>query len=274
MDPDALSTVDSSPSSQSHSGDMLEAPMKGSLVGEANDCRLLVDNLRDAGVTAWGIASNSPLLPAAPDLPWAVSYLYRVVPEDLIGLDRGPTAAYFQEYERINRRLVETGEGLVRHLEAAGRHAFFVDDDAPDGPGDPPIFSSKTAATRAGLGWIGKTALLVTPAWGTAVRLGTVFTDAALAPGKPVERSRCGRCHACVDACPARAGRDVEWRPGMPLDLLFDAAACDQYQQRYPEFDTICGICTWACPMTRRSLRESGRDDATRAAPTDEGGTP
>ena len=241
---------------------------------DGSDCRLLADYLRDAGAPAWGAACNSPRLPAAPDLPWAISYLYRVEPSTLVGLDRGPTAAYFREYQRINGCLVKTGEGLVCLLQAAGRRAQFVDDDAPDGSDDPPIFASKTAATRAGLGWIGKTALLVTPEWGPAVRLGTVFTDAVLTAGEPVEDARCGNCRVCVDACPAGAGRDVHWRPGMALELMFDAAACDRYQQRYPEFDTICGTCTWACPYTRRGLRAVGSRRVTAAAHTDEGGTP
>ena len=83
--------------------------------------------------------------------------------------------------------LVDTPRGLV----VVG---LSVDDDAPDGPDDPPIFASKTAATRAGLGWIGKTALLVTPEWGPAVRLGTVFTYAALGAG---ERSGTGSFAGC-----------------------------------------------------------------------------
>jgi epoxyqueuosine reductase len=243
-------------------------------MADGSDCRLVGDHLRDAGVTAWGVASNSPRLPAAPDLPWAVSYLFRVEPATLVGLDRGPTLAYFREYERINKRLVDTGEGLVRFLEAAGHRARFVDDDAPDGPHDPPVFASKTAATRAGLGWIGKTALLVTPEWGPAVRLGTVFTDATLTAGEPVEGARCGRCRACVDACPADAGRDVDWRPGMALELLFDAAACDRQQQRYPQYDTICGTCIWACPYTSRGLRGTGPGRVAAEVHTDEGGIP
>jgi len=243
-------------------------------MADARERRLLADYFLDVCVTAWGVASNSPRLPAAPDLPWAVSYLFRVEPSTLVGLDQGPTAAYFREYERINERLVQTGEGLVALLQAARRRALLVDDDAPDGPDDPPIFASKTAATRAGLGWIGKTALLVTPEWGPAVRLGTVFTDAALTAGEPVEAARCGSCRACVDACPAGAGRDVDWRPGMALGLLFDAAACDRHQQRYPEFDTICGACTWACPYTRRGLRSARSHPVAAAAHIDEGGTP
>jgi epoxyqueuosine reductase QueG len=134
-----------------------------------------------------------------------------------------------------------------------------VDDDAPDGPTDPEIFASKTAATQAGLGWIGKTALLVTPGFGSAVRLGTVFTDLVLPTGAPVKAGRCGSCRACVDACPVDAGRDVTWRAGLPRSVLYDCAACDTFQLGFPDHDEICGICIWACPYTRRALRRDGR---------------
>ena len=108
-----------------------------------------------------------------------------------------------------------------------------------------------TAATRAGLGWIGKTALFVSPIFGPAVRLATVFTDLGLPPGEPVGESGCGTCRACVDACPAGCGRDVTWRPGMPREQLFDAAACLRHMAQFTSVDAdICGICIAACPYS------------------------
>jgi epoxyqueuosine reductase QueG len=206
------------------------------------------------GVDRWGVAGDAAAMPLAPSLPIAVSFLMRVRPASLEGLRHGPTPAYFAEYVRINAALIEAGEAVVRLLEARGLRAERVDDDAPDGPDDPPIFPSKTAATRAGLGWIGKTALLVTPEFGPAVRLGTVFTDLRLPAGRAIVDGRCGRCRACVDACPAGAGRDVSWHAGMPRDALYDSEACDRHQRLFPECDEICGICIWSCPYTARAL--------------------
>jgi epoxyqueuosine reductase QueG len=213
--------------------------------------------LRRQGAVAWAAARNDPRLPAAPALPRAISFLYHVEPSSLEALERGPTAAYYAEYVRINERLVATGAGLVRLLAANGYRAERVDDDAPEGPGYPPVFASKTAATQAGLGWIGKTALLVTRDWGPAVRLGTVFTDLELETGTPLERGACGRCRACVDACPAGAGRERRWRAGTALEDLVDAAACERHQLHYPKYDNICGICIWVCPFTRRAFRSA-----------------
>lgn len=215
-------------------------------------------HLRARGVDRWGVAAVDPRWPGVPSLPFAVSFLLRLRLDALDGLDRGPTSAYVAEYRRVNDELSAIGEELVGLLTSRGRSAVRVDDDAPDGPGDPPIFASKTAATQAGIGWIGKTALLVTEEFGSAVRLGAVFTDLPLPAGVPILRGRCGRCRRCVDACPVGAGRDVTWRAGMPRRDLYDCVACERHQLQYPRYDAICGICIWVCPFSRRGLRRDG----------------
>ncbi len=211
------------------------------------------------GVDAWGAAATAPSWPAAPPLPTAVSFALALRPASLEGLEGGPTDAEVDEYRRVNDELIEIGEACVALFRAHGFEGVRVDDDAPDGPTDPEIFASKTAATQAGLGWIGKTALLVTPEFGSAVRLGTVFTDLSLPGGVPVTSGRCGSCRACVDACPVDAGRDVAWSAGLPRDVLYDCAACDAFQLGFPDHDEICGICIWVCPYTRRAFRRRAR---------------
>jgi epoxyqueuosine reductase len=230
--------------------------------------------MKARGVDLWSAAVVQEGWVGAPTLPRAISFLLRLQPATLEGLGQGPTPADLAEYRRVNEELVVIGEALVGLLQSGGWRAERVDDDAPDGPGDPPIFASKTAATQAGLGWIGKTALLVTPGYGSAVRMGTVFTDLPLPAGTPVDRSRCGACRSCVEACPAGAGRDVSWRPGMPRDLLYDCVACEAYQRGFPEFDETCGICIWVCPYTRRAFRSrSGAPPRATGQITERGDT-
>jgi epoxyqueuosine reductase len=117
---------------------------------------------------------------------------------------------------------------------------------------DARVFPHETAATQAGLGWIGKTALFVSPTLGPRLRLATVFTDAELAVGEPVSESRCGACRRCVDACPAGAGHDVLWSAGVSRDELLDFYACErQNASNIGAVGDICGICIAACPYGR-----------------------
>jgi len=213
--------------------------------------------LRAQGVEAWGVAANDPQLPPAPVLPRAVSIVMRIDPGVLRGMRHGPTEDYRDEYLRLNGALDAATEALAVMLRDHSHQAVAVPAttsgsvSGPGADGGGP-FPHKTAATRAGLGWIGKTALFVSPEFGPAVRLATVFTDLDLPPGEPVVAGQCGACTACVDACPAGCGRDVAWRAGMRRDELFDASACDRHMTQYTDHEPhLCGICIAACPLAR-----------------------
>ncbi len=208
--------------------------------------------LRTKEADAWGVAANEPRLPLAPDYPIAIAILMRIDPLVVRGLRHGPTLDYEQEYLRVNVALDDATSTLVDVLRVHGHAAERVPATCEASNGDKP-FPHKTAATSAGLGWIGKTALFVSPAFGPAVRLATVFTDLELPPSEPIVESRCGDCRECVDACPAGCGRDVLWRPGMARELLFDASACRHHMTLFTGVDAdICGICIAACPYSLR----------------------
>jgi epoxyqueuosine reductase QueG len=208
--------------------------------------------LRTKEVDAWGVAANDPRLPLAPDYPTAISVLMRLDPLVVRGLRHGPTPDYQQEYLRVNVALDDATGTLVDVLSVHGHAAECVQATMDETNGHRP-FPHKTAATQAGLGWIGKTALFVSPVFGPAVRLATVFTDLELPGGEPIVESLCGGCRGCVDACPAGCGRDVLWRPGMARELLFDAGACRHHMSLITGVESqICGICIAACPYARR----------------------
>ena len=208
--------------------------------------------LRTKGIDAWGVASNTPRLPLSPHYPIAISVLMRLDQLVVRGLRHGPTEDYYEEYLRLNLALDDAAGTLVDVLRLHGHAAERIVTTVGDTSNGHRPFPHKTAATSAGLGWIGKTALFVSPQFGPAVRLATVFTDLELPVGEAIAEGRCGACRACVDACPAACGRDVQWHAGMSRDELFDAAAC---QHQMTLFDNnaaqICGICIAACPYSR-----------------------
>ena len=206
--------------------------------------------LRTKEVDAWGVAANDPRLPLAPEYPTAISILIEAGPAGRAGAASRPHAGLPSGVPRANIALDDASGTLVDVLRAHGHAAERVQATAEKFNGDKP-FPHKTAATSAGLGWIGKTALFVSPEFGPAVRLATVFTDLELPAGEPVRESGCGDCRECVDACPAGCGRDVQWRPGMARELLFDAGACRHHMALFTSIEAqICGICIAACPLS------------------------
>ena len=170
----------------------------------------------------------------------------------------GPKPAYAAEYERVNALLDELARGCAEFLQARGHRAV---------PLSPTVktldmatlatpLPHKTVARLAGVGWIGKCALLITRSHGSAVRYNSVLTDAPLPAGMPADVSQCGTCAACVEACPTGAPSGDGWQPGCRREDFFDAFACCAEAQRQSAAigidHTICGICIAACPHTKR----------------------
>ncbi len=64
----------------------------------------------------------------------------------------------------------------------------------------------KRLAVEAGLGWIGRQSLLITPQFGTYVLLGELVIDQeADHYDSPIEFIGCGECHRCMEVCPNSA---------------------------------------------------------------------
>ncbi|MDY6845015.1 MAG: hypothetical protein SVW57_13105 [Thermodesulfobacteriota bacterium] len=100
--------------------------------------------------------------------------------------------------------------------------------------------SQKVLGHLAGLGWIGRSSLLVTPKFGPRVRLGTMFTKDDIGfTGQPFLGS-CGECMACSEVCPSSA----------ISKHVYDTSKCRQIvtnaQGKYKMF---CGLCMQVCPI-------------------------
>ncbi|MFX0212058.1 MAG: 4Fe-4S double cluster binding domain-containing protein, partial [Candidatus Hodarchaeota archaeon] len=117
--------------------------------------------------------------------------------------------------------------------------------------------SHKMVATQAGVGWIGKNALLITPQYGPRVRLVTVLTDAPLHTANPIIESRCGECQTCVEFCPPRALLGVNWNVKLQRKHLMQVNLCAKETRRNEKLvgNWICGVCISVCPYGRKQLR-------------------
>ncbi len=214
----------------------------------------------EQGASLAGFARLQGLdLPGTMGFPYAISFAC-MLPLEVIGSIRnGPTKAYYLEYKRKNALLTLIGRGVEALIRSAGHRAHMVEVTVED-KGQENYLESfdqglphKTAATLAGLGWIGKSALFVSPIYGPRVRLGTVLTDMPLETITSVSTGKCGSCTNCIRACPASAIRDKEWQVGVKRDELLDAHACRKKALEFSAAlginDSLCGICIWACPV-------------------------
>lgn len=154
-------------------------------------------------------------------------------------------------YDVINARLDLIISRLASVLQRGGHRAFpvaaskRVDDDRICG-----IFSHKLSAHLAGLGWIGKNCLLITPDMGPRVRWATVLTDAPLESRDRPMGERCGDCRDCIDICPVRAFTGQPFRPEEDRVMRFDASKCDRYFSKMKEKNdetAVCGLCLYTC---------------------------
>jgi ribosomal protein S18 acetylase RimI-like enzyme len=131
----------------------------------------------------------------------------------------------------------------------------------------------RTVATRAGLGWVGKSGLLITQEYGAAVRLVSVLTDAELETAQPTEASNCGDCRRCVESCPAQAPTGTDWKPGLAREQIYRAAAClrtaRDFAARTGIEATICGICINVCPWTQQYLARMLKPPEIHIVPAD-----
>lgn len=188
--------------------------------------------------------------------PAAVSFAVAMDPRIMAAIRNGPNRPYADEYARVNARIDRLSESLAEAVHGWGHRALPLAASArTDKTAVRGDFPHKTAATRAGLGWIGRHCQLITRPFGPWVRLGTVFTDLPLTPGKAVDRGFCGTCRACVEACPAGALTGTAWRPGISRGEILDVLACDRWKKtHYQRFHGghNCGICSSACPYGRK----------------------
>lgn len=222
----------------------------------------LKDYLKTLGASLVGFADLSEVDTSLfNNMKYGIALGIKLETKIIEGIKEGPTKEYYEEYEKVNKELDNTTISAVKFIEnkgykAIGQTSTYVTNDDNLAT----VLPHKTVATRAGLGWIGKNALLITPEYGSAIRISSVITDMPLITAEPINESRCGNCTNCVKACPGTAIRGSLWTKALHREALVDAYKCrakarELSKEKINIEISICGKCIEVCPVTKRYLK-------------------
>ena len=168
--------------------------------------------------------------------------------ENLANTHRAYVSRYAlgRDYHRVLRnRLQRLATRIEEAIGPFGYRAFT--DSAP--------VLEKALAEKAGLGWIGKHANLISPAAGSWFFIGELYTDLPLPIDAAMTEDHCGSCRACIDACPTGAivgEREVDARRcisyhtielGGPIPVEFRRAMGNRIYG--------CDDCQLVCPFDK-----------------------
>jgi len=180
----------------------------------------------------------------------------------------GPTLDYYYYYKEINKELKILAGKIEYDLEEEGIDALALEPTITE---EEKLvnkeyqktltvdLSHKMVATRAGLGWIGKTDLFISRKFGPRLRLETILLkERPPWTGMPVITSKCGKCELCVVKCPAGAANGIHWNSDVHRDQFFDPHKCRAMcrklaSQKFNIDISICGICVSVCPIYKKN---------------------
>jgi epoxyqueuosine reductase len=169
--------------------------------------------------------------------------------------------AWGEDYHEVISQKLDQIDNLLRRF--GGRQKSYVDTG--------PILERDHAA-QAGIGWHGKSTMLINTQLGTWFFLGEILTTLELPPDPP-QRDRCGTCDRCIKDCPTGA---------ITAPHRLDARRCISYltielKSSIPvELRPLignrifgCDDCLDACPWNR--FAQASRETAFSARPSTTG---
>ncbi|MGC6423850.1 MAG: tRNA epoxyqueuosine(34) reductase QueG [Lentimonas sp.] len=128
----------------------------------------------------------------------------------------------------------------------------------------------KPIAESAGLGWQGKSTILIEPRRGTWSFLANIITTLELPPDKRV-RDRCGSCTRCIEVCPTQAitapyqldaNRCISY-----LTIEHDGPIPEEFREAIGDRLYGCDECLDVCPWNKWATKTSEVKFAPRDFP-------
>jgi len=114
--------------------------------------------------------------------------------------------------------------------------------------------SDRAVAERAGIGFSGKNASIITEEFGSFVYLGEMITNIPFEPDEPVEMS-CGDCRICLDACPTGAlvqGGQLNAQRCLSFLSQTKVSLPEPFREKLGTRLYGCDTCQLVCPFNKQ----------------------
>ncbi|OIQ28268.1 MAG: tRNA epoxyqueuosine(34) reductase QueG [Crocinitomix sp. MedPE-SWsnd] len=157
--------------------------------------------------------------------------------------------AYGKDYHQVIRKNLNELIEIIKE-EVGDVNARCFTDSAP--------VLDKAWAERAGLGWIGKNANLISTQKGSFFFIGEIIIDLELEYDEPAT-DHCGTCTKCIEACPTEAIIKPQVVDGskcisyLTIELK-DELIPQKFEDQMKGWMFGCDICQDICPWNRFSV--------------------
>jgi len=220
----------------------------------------------EKGANLFGIADLNYFRGKLPVIPenllnsfkYGVSFAIKLNYEIIEHVKDKPTPEYANHYLEVNGLLNKISGEIVKWIQDQEYKAVNIlaselkDEDRLMGS-----ISHKAVARMAGIGWQGKSLLIINPEIGPRLRLATILTDMPLTSDTPLP-NQCDKCKACVVFCPAKAIKNVSTDSNYEsTEIAVDLHKCDEKLYEFARLSgvgvRICGVCVKVCPYGMKS---------------------
>ena len=223
--------------------------------------KIIEEMIPDKAEYIIGYADMDNLLKPFHNFRYAISIAKKLDDEVINLIENGPTIEYYDIYNSANIDLNNLADKISFKLNELGitnkpiKATVFENELDENYQKELKYHTShKMVATRAGIGWIGKTDLLISKKFGPRIRLASILTDYRFKElGVPIIKSQCKACNLCVLKCPAKAANGKPWDVTTERDEFYNPFKCRNKCRELSEHKinkeiSICGVCISVCP--------------------------